>query len=348
MLHKANNNFDFTRLIAAFGVIIAHSYALYGNEHPFYFKRLGEYSVRTFFVISGYLIIASILRSKNIQEYAKKRFLRIYPALFVLIIFSIFILGPIFTVLPLKEYFSNGLTWKYLRNLVFTINYSLPGVFEKLPLAETVNGSLWSLVYEVKFYFILAFIHICKWTNKKSFLYIFITTLCIFTCLSLSIDIIVSNNLITIKAIGKISRFMQGTIAFFIGCLIYLYRDKIKFNYKNAIYAVLAFIISVLFDLSIISFILEFTSFSYLVIYFARLNIPFISNFSRFGDYSYGVYLYGFPIQQALVALNLKYNLKIGFYHYIFLCIIASLACAFFSWHLVEKKFLVRKINLFQ
>ena len=109
---RQHNNFDFLRFISALFVIISHSYALTGNDdkellmlisrHTYHFSSLG---LICFFVISGYLVSQSLFRSSSILNYAWKRFLRIVPGLCGVVLFSMFLIGPIFTVLSLPDYF---------------------------------------------------------------------------------------------------------------------------------------------------------------------------------------------------------------------------------------------------
>ena len=61
---------------------------------------------------------------------------------------------------------------------------------------------------------------------------------------------------------------------------------------------------------------------------------PLISSAGRYGDISYGLYLYGFPVQQ-LVAWRLHGTLPVPVQ--IVIALIGAGACAFVSWRLIEE-----------
>jgi peptidoglycan/LPS O-acetylase OafA/YrhL len=136
MSHR--NNFNLLRIFAAILVAITHSYAITGHamNEPFYqltngylyFSSLGLY---IFFFTSGYLVSQSATNSKTALIYLQKRALRIYPALIIVVLISIFIAGPLLTTFTFKQYFANGDTWKYLWTATgLKIRFRLPGVFE--------------------------------------------------------------------------------------------------------------------------------------------------------------------------------------------------------------------------
>ena len=123
-----------------------------------------------FFSVSGYLVAKSTITSPSFKNYVWKRFLRIQPLLIVVCMLSIFILGPLFTSLNIREYFIYTETYSYFRNIlpVFGIQFSLPGVFLNNPAESGVNGSLWTLVTEERLYILLAFLFLFR--QKMKFL----------------------------------------------------------------------------------------------------------------------------------------------------------------------------------
>lgn len=167
-LKSKNNNFNLLRLIAAFAVLISHSYPLAtGDGNAETLKKLigitlGHISVDIFFITSGFLITASLLRSKSITDYILARLLRIYPALIASTILTAFILGPLVTSIKLPDYFSYATFTYIIKNslLIFGVQFELPGVFINVPWKNAVNGSLWTLPYELKMYFYLLVIFI--------------------------------------------------------------------------------------------------------------------------------------------------------------------------------------------
>jgi peptidoglycan/LPS O-acetylase OafA/YrhL len=160
-----DNNFNLLRMIAATAVLVSHSYALTlgsASAEPFATslgKSLGSIAVDVFFVSSGFLICASLINRPNAFQFVKARFLRIFPALFVVLLFTAFVIGPIYSSRSIIEYFSSLSVYRHvIQNavLIFGIHYTLPGVFESNAFSAGVNGSLWTLPIEIKMYGALA------------------------------------------------------------------------------------------------------------------------------------------------------------------------------------------------
>lgn len=160
-----SNHFDLLRLVAAFMVLLAHCYPLYGigkdaiaasNGWLRVSAHFGEWGVAIFFVISGYLITASYLRRGDWRDYAICRVLRIMPAYAVVIALSVLVLGPLVSRLSFVDYFTTSQTWEYLRGVFpFALHYALPGVFLENPYPLTVNGSLWTIPVEIAMYLLV-------------------------------------------------------------------------------------------------------------------------------------------------------------------------------------------------
>ena len=180
---QQGNNFNFIRLVAALMVIITHTYVLVGLgvEHDILYKLTkGETAIsitglRTFFVISGFLIIQSMERSTGYMSYLSKRILRIFPGLAICLLVTILIIGTIFTSASLTDYLFNSNTWMYLKNIfLFQIQFEITSLFESNP-NHTVNGSIWTLAYEFSYYImIMVLCSLCifkrKWIGIITFL----------------------------------------------------------------------------------------------------------------------------------------------------------------------------------
>jgi peptidoglycan/LPS O-acetylase OafA/YrhL len=154
---KHANSFDFARLWAALLVLYSHAFAIGGAPEPVIagFCSLGSLGLLIFFSISGYLVSMSWLSDGSVVRFAIRRSLRIFPALTVVILLSTFVLGPIVATVPMRVYFHHPATYRYLANIGLYVSYYLPGCFEHVPIANAVNGSLWSLPAEVLMYIIL-------------------------------------------------------------------------------------------------------------------------------------------------------------------------------------------------
>lgn len=153
------NAFNFLRLICALIVIYEHSVLLSETE-VLPCLELRGIAVNVFFILSGFWVTQSYLRSSSVKEYAKKRCNKIFPLYFTVVILSAILL-VFFSNLPAKEYFTDSGFYKYLIANFFTLNFihpTLPGVFEGLALGGSVNGSLWTIKIELGFYIILPLI----------------------------------------------------------------------------------------------------------------------------------------------------------------------------------------------
>ena len=165
--HGKDNNFNLIRFIASMAVLVSHSYAIHFGSSEYepltreLGRSLGSFAVDVFFITSGFLIYASLNRATYIQDYALSRVLRIFPGLIVMTALTVFVLGPITTDLSPMNYFSSLQTWEYaIKNsvLLTRVEYELPGVFTDNPLGPAVNGSLWSLPFELYMYITLPII----------------------------------------------------------------------------------------------------------------------------------------------------------------------------------------------
>src|SRR5215475_9962692 len=158
-----NNNFNLLRMMAASSVLVSHSWSLafykgigepLTSITPF---SLGHLAVMLFFGLSGFLIAKSFDSRRSTIEFLTARAFRLYPGLLLALTFCVFVIGPLWTVEPLSVYLHDPVTWKFIPaglSLV-RLHYELPGVFEHNPHFG-VNGSLWTLYYEVFCYICLA------------------------------------------------------------------------------------------------------------------------------------------------------------------------------------------------
>lgn len=162
-LKKENNNLDLIRIVAAIMVIIGHSYFLanaHGSTDPinsiFHFTYSGSLAVKIFFFVSGLLVTNSIIKTKNAFNFIISRFFRIYPAFALTILITAYIIGPIFSGMNYYNYMHDKwLDYYVINNLIMQINYNLPGLFGGNIHRLAVNGSLWTIPYEINSYLVL-------------------------------------------------------------------------------------------------------------------------------------------------------------------------------------------------
>lgn len=313
-----NNNLNLIRFIAATLVIISHSFPITqgdnSNEILYILthgqEKLGSLSVKIFFIVSGFLITQSWYRKNNIKDFIKARILRIFPALIISLFITVFIIGLICTNLTKKEYLSNINTYKYLTSIsLIKIQYELPGVFDNNILKGVVNGSLWTLYYEFICYCLVAILGRLSILKKYCIIFFSIT----FTL-----------------SILKSSNFLLLTSYFFVGSLIYIYRSKIKLDFKIFILSLISTFVFGYCEL--LKIILPFTL-SYIVMYLAFNKNIKMYKFGTKNDVSYGLYIYSFPIQQMIV----HYLKNMPWYYNFISSFIITLLISYISWNLVEK-----------
>lgn len=292
-----DNNLDIIRFIAAIMVIVCHAFPLsYGiNRGDFLFDftksqvSLGAVAVGIFFLYAGFLITKSMIRVQTTKKYFKARILRIFPALFFVVFLLTFIIGPIISRLSVTSYFSNSDTYKYLLNAILVITHNLPGVFAGNVYGQTVNGPLWTLPIEFMCYVLCFIAFKIGFVDKKKFL--ISIPLFIIGCISILFLEKFSLEIITI---------IRPIVLFYIGMAMYIYKDKIELNLNIAFLFTIAMIVLGYLGQSDIAMILLFPYVMFTLAYATKHKI---SNFGKYGEFSYGIYLWGWPIQQIIVSI---------------------------------------------
>lgn len=322
MIKQHDNNFDFLRLIAASLVVFGHSFHLNGfyNASPLTLQTHGQtyeggIGVFIFFAISGFLITQSYTRTNDIKKYIKARFLRIVPGITVVVLLSVFFLGPLVTKLSLKEYFGSVETWKYLENIIpVFVKFQLPGVSFYNP--HGVNGSLWTIPLELRCYVIVAILGmICALKYR---------------IVTLSMFLLVFAGYLGLVPV-KIGSNVLFYLMFFSGSIFYLYRECIPHKWWIALFS-----FGVLYVANENKFILKAMPIfgTYLIIYLANLKTLPLYKVTKYGDLSYGVYIYAFPIQQSLIYINGEKMDPINNFAW---AMPLSLLFAGLSWYFIEK-----------
>lgn len=338
-LIRKENNFNILRLVLSIFVIISHSYPLLGfDESMDSLSRLTNgqmfYSttaVNAFFVISGYLITISLFSSSSISNYLRKRVLRIFPAFWVVIIFSIIFSAFFIQTGDILSFFTQDDTLRYVtRTPLLLIQYIISGVFSNNPM-KAINGSLWTITYEFFFYIvIIPFFYIKSISIRKvSFVVLFIFFLFNYYI----------NSDIHYQVLWYISSDQMYRLGafFFGGACLSLFKDIIFHNKKRILFiSFMLIFISLFFR---IYTVLHYVLLPPFILTLAFNHISFLTKVTPKGDYSYGVYLYAFFIQQSLIHFCYTDN---PFYLTI-ITIPISVICGYFSWHFVEKKALVFK-----
>ncbi len=317
-----DNHFNFIRLFAAFLVFYGHAYVLSGKTIDIGLSH--EVGLFIFFSISGYLISMSWELDPSLKRYFIKRALRIFPALAVVVILSVFILGPIMTTMSLKEYFNHPALWRYMENIFLHISFYLPGVFEQNHVPNAVNGSLWSLPVEFFMYILVALFA----QGKHYVKYIVLIAFLIFSILTVTWARATSDILVVYDTDLK-QIVINGTF-FWAGAVMYHWNIKRYFSFET-------FVIALLLLLFVSQWEKYYAIASFLLIPFVVLSFGFskshyLSLFNK-ADYSYGFYIYAFPVQQSIIYLFPK----ISILWYLISGFFVTMFFAVMSWHFVEK-----------
>jgi peptidoglycan/LPS O-acetylase OafA/YrhL len=292
-----------------------------------YFRRM---LVPMFFAVSGFLVTGSAFRTKSLRVFLTFRILRIVPALATEITLSALILGPIFTTLALRDYFTDPLFFDYFGNIIGRVRMLLPGLFLENSATRAVNANLWTLPAEFYCYLIVAILLAAGLLAHRV----------IFSLLfaAATIALIGLESFTSLVDQPTNNPFSNTLIVyyFFCGCMIFHWKHLTPYNF-----GIFALAVTVAYFLNRNGTMYLAPIFvSYVIIFIGMTKLPRLGLIQS-GDYSYGVYLYGFPIAQALVALVPQFR---GHGWYLF-AVAAALTFSFasFSWHFIEKPTLALK-----
>ena len=322
-----DNNFNLIRIFAASGVLISHAYPISlgrGAAEPLqgllHGVTLGTLCVYAFFTISGFFITRSFTQRRDALIFLRARALRLFPALAVVLAVTVIVASSFRTGVAPAAYWA-AVPEYYLRNItLFFLKYDLPGVFAENPYGPAINGSLWSLSYEVLCYLGVLGAGLLGLIDRPRF---FLVCILVFSALAVGAQIF--------DLPFRLERLAELGLPFLIGMGFWVWRAWVPLSVPLAVALfVLAFATlpgpAPLFTTALT------LALSYAVFVLGYAKIPAIAGYRRFGDYSYGMYVYAFPIQQSLAHGGITepwLNMIIAF--------AATLICAIASWHLVEE-----------
>lgn len=332
-----DNNLNLLRFLAAATVALSHSFLLVTGDpesRPLMKATgfsIGYHAVDIFFVISGFLVTQSWMRRSSLLDFTVARALRIYPALAVCVMLTALVLLPPLSNTSAAGYFSSFETFSYviLTASLVSPDGTLPGTFLTTPVANEVNGSLWTLRYEVLCYAALAFLGMSgilarrKWLIRTAFVIgLPLAALSLFP-IAYADDTILGH-------------FVRFGLCFGLGVLAYEYRAQIPLHWGGVVFLFLLTVAMRPYAVFPLSFYL-LTAYS--AFWLAYIPSGRIRDFNKAGDYSYGLYIYAYPVQQALV-LTMP---NLTPFHIFALTLAAVLPAAMLSWHLVEKPVMAKK-----
>lgn len=339
-----NNNLNLIRFVAASLVLVSHSFAFVtGRMFDDPLSRLvglemGSLAVNIFFITSGFLVTGSLFNHSSVRSFIWARMLRIYPALVVAVIFTV-VLGAFFTKLPVSEYFFHSDSWLFVVRNATALWPGLPlrlhDVFSANPISGVLNGSLWTLPWELGLYMALA-VGGMLMALGLSARQLKILLLCVGVISTLYYNYLYVAG--KVNPFSNIYNFARFTSFFFIGSGLYVLKDKIIFSMMSLLLCCgaiwLAVILNKAAGLVTINVLL-----AYVVLYLAYVPSGVTTLYNRLGDYSYGMYIFAFPVQQSLVAMYPNITI-------LELCItsfVVTLALAMLSWNFIEKRIMANR-----
>jgi len=334
------NNFLLIRLGAAAGVFISHCFPLAGFGASGKPALLGFISLNVFFIISGFLVTKSYMDKDENWSFIKSRILRIYPALIFAVLITTYVIGAWFTNLSAMEFYTNSQVHTYaIKNILLflpEIPNQLPGVFLDSKYRPIVNAPLWSLPYEVWCYsvlFVFAWVLKARENPKVFLISTTIAFLICYTVFALNYAFGTSDYAFVF---GK-EAFRLSSM-FMLGVLLFCFRSYINISHLTMFLIIVLVCISGLTNRLLLTAI-SYVGLGYFVLYLAySIKLPFL-NLNKIGDYSYGVYIFGYPIQQAVEQVAPDLSLPIFF----LVSFSITLLLAAISWHLIEKRALTLK-----
>ncbi len=326
------SGFDYLRLFLACSVLFSHSFEVVATHDidPLaldgFARPLKVLVLPMFFALSGFLVAGSLERSKTLISFLGLRVIRLVPALAVETFLCACVIGTMFTTLPLTQYFADPEFHHYFLNILGDVHFLLPGVFAGNPTPNLVNRQLWTIPWELRCYMAIALLAFCAALKQRL---IFLGLIVTFNVVFFLREVLKTQPMHTPVFIGT-----ALILCFLYGITFYLFRSKIIWN-RWVFAASLALMFVVLRErFGYWGDYLAPVFLTYITVYLGLLE-PRRSKIVASGDYSYGIFLYGYPIQQSVVA----FMGSPGYHWFINLavCLPLTVAVAYCSWHFVEK-----------
>lgn len=327
VLRRDSNNLDAMRLLAACMVIYGHANALVPPAHAggdwvvqwLRFDYSGSLAVKVFFFLSGLVVTNSLLSKRCLLQFAWARLWRIWPALLAVLLVSVCVIGPLVTSVEPRAYWRSPETALYLwGNLKMQTQFALPGVFATHG-NSAVNGSLWSLPYEVGAYCLLAAAFALGLQRRPALALLVTAAICV--------DPLLPHRLLfSWRAVD--AQVDSLAPCFAVGALMALFKERIAIDWAPVL------------GLGILFLAFRQTPYAHYLFYgalfFGMLYVcsrPWMVRWRWSADISYGVYLWGWPVQQLLVYAFPDMGVQL---HRV---LAVALACALgaLSWYGLEK-----------
>lgn len=331
ILEPERNNFSALRLMMALAVLVSHAVFLATGQfsaEPLVALTgysLGQYGVQGFFILSGIVVTQSLVKRGDLVDYGRARALRIFPALIVCVLVTALIVGPTFSALGGAAYFKSFAVVQYILKTLSlsTGSAQLPGLFPTNPAPGVVNQSLWTLKYEVTCYLMLAGLAALVWrVEARRKLATAMVAAWAIVMLVARPNLLHENTFIETLAYFALF-FGTGAVAF-------LMRDAIKLSWLPLIVLFAVFVECM--DTSFAE-IASALFMAYAITWVASLPMGRLRTFANGNDYSYGTYIYSYPVTQVILLLWPSTNIVA----LVLMTTGVTLLLALLSWELVER-----------
>ena len=328
------NAFTFVRFILALAVVFSHCFSLTGNAAkdpslkmlPF---PISAFAVFLFFSLSGFLVTGGLLR-KGVLTFAISRILRLLPGLAVMLMLTSLSIMLLFGSLSLSIYVNDLSLHRYIWHNLILIgrSFSIDGVFDHNPQRNVVNGSLWTIPWEVRCYVVLAVFSMLSLLASRSRLLVIVIVL-------------IAVHLFFADIYDGLSLPPRRlALSFLLGVSLYRWHDRIYLSWPLALIAIVLAILIPILEVKVVLLIFSLT---YLMLVGAILIPRWIKRASVAApDYSYGLYIYAFPVQQEMIAAGVG----LAPLSNMLASLPTTILLASASWHLIEKPALAWKGQL--
>ncbi len=324
------NSFNLVRLLAALTVLVSHTFIIKTGTDtldpllgptPF---TLGQHAVNAFFFLSGLMLSQSIERRSDIADYLWARFLRIFPGLFACGLVLAFVAGPLLSGSNVIDYFNDTHTWAYPFAILVQFAKAVPPhyIFAELPYAGQANSPLWTINYEILAYMVLAAFSYGGWTRRTAVLW---------AALGLALALFMAEA--AVESVSHTSHLYQlgrYGFCFALGMIAYRYRDGVSLS-------PFWFAGSVLLVLATRGTAFEHAAYVVVVAHAALLagarHYGTLTELTQKHDISYGVYIYHWPVEQALLVEIPD----VGAIALLLVSLIVTVALAVASWRWIEE-----------
>ena len=331
---RRDDNFDFVRFAAALTVLYGHSAVLTGRPNTgLWGMPVSAVAVFVFFAISGYLVTGSWLADPRCRAFLARRALRLFPALFVCVAVSAVAIGLFITPLAFADYVADRRFSAYLGNAALIMSYELPGVFTRNPYPAVVNGSLWTLPVEALCYMAVPLFGL----RHRGFIALALLS----AMLAAQAYFYYLNPASSLLVLGTSPAEAAMVMPyFFCGAVLRIAEPQVPARLVPAL--ILSALMWGLEGVGLTAALPWVGVFAipYAAIAFGRASMPVLRRWARYGDFSYGFYLYAFPLQQTLVQVC---DNRLGFAEHVLVSAAAAFACAAASWFCVERPALAFK-----